>query len=90
MAHDVFFEVPKKQLFGGPIKIIVNRDTTGRKNTPKDKQEQGRFGELVVSQGGIGWFKSGARRKPGKKSKGGSHLGWRKFAKLMEKHAKSS
>jgi hypothetical protein len=76
MAHDVFFKVPKKQLFGGPIRIIVHRDTTQRKNTPKNKRKKEKLGELHVSEAGVIWYKSSAKE--------GIAKSWRKLAKLIE------
>jgi hypothetical protein len=79
MAHDVFFKIPEKQLFGGPIKIIVHRDTTGRKNIPENARKKGKFGELHVSEAGIVWYKSGASK--------GVPKSWRKLAKLLDKNS---
>jgi len=79
MAHDVFFKVPEKQLFGGPIKILVHRDTTQRKNTTKSQRKKAKFGELHVSEAGIVWYKSGTKE--------GISKSWRKLAKLLEKNS---
>jgi len=76
MAHDVTFTIPEKQLSGNAIKIVVNRDTTQRKNTPKEEQTKGKLGELHISQAGIVWYKSGARK--------GISRSWRKLADLIE------
>jgi hypothetical protein len=85
MAHNVFFTIPEKELLSGDIRIRVYRDVTQRKNISEDEREKGKLGELLISQGGIEWFKRGAHKKGANRSKRGIEKSWRDFANWIEK-----
>jgi hypothetical protein len=79
MAHEVFFEIPERELGKVDIWIRVYRDTRRRKGLPKGQRKKEKLGDLLLSKGGVEWFKKGAH-----KDRNGILKSWLRLAELIE------
>ena len=79
MAHEVFFEIPERELGKVDIWIRVHRDTSRRRGLPKNQRKKTKLGDLLLSKGGVEWFKKGAH-----KDRNGILKSWLELAKLIE------
>ena len=80
MAHEVFFEIPERELGKVDIVIRIYRDTRRRKSLPKGQQKKQKLGDLLLSKGGIEWCKKGTPKGQGK------GMAWRKLSKLIQRY----
>lgn len=64
-----------KLIFG----FVFYRDTQRRKGLPRDQRKKEKLGDLLLSKGGVEWFRKGAH-----KDRNGILKSWLRLAELIE------